>query len=68
MLGELYWYIHQDPSPADAATTQQTVQFLQAYHKLFKNHFLSREKIVSLDSPVLKRIEEGYQYFTNITD
>lgn len=58
-------YIHQNPPPADAATTEKTLQYLQACHKLFEYGFHAHDKIVSLDSPVLKSIDGGYQYFTS---
>ena len=31
---------------------------------LFENGFLSHSKIVSMQSPVLQSIQEGYSYFT----
>ena len=65
MLGELYWYVHQDPPPDDADATKETRQYLQAYHKLFKIGFLSHDKIDNLDSAVLKNINDGYKYFTS---
>ena len=65
MLGELYWYVHQNPPPVDADTTKETWQYLQACHKLFEIGFLSHNKINSLDSPTLKNIDDGYKYFTS---
>jgi len=65
VLGELYWYVHQEPPPADANTTEETLKYLKACHKLFESGFLAHDKIVSLDSPILKNIDEGYQYFTS---
>ena len=65
MLSELYWYIHQELSPPDASSTSETLECLQACHQLFEAGFLSHERIMSLNSPVLQRIEKGYEYFTS---
>jgi len=65
VLGDLYWYIHQDPPPTDAAMTQETLDYLQACSRIFESGFLSHQKITAEDSPVLKSINEGYQYFTS---
>jgi len=63
VLGGLYWNVHQDP--ADADVTEETWQYLQAYHKLFEIGFLSHDKVTSIDSPILQSIEDGYKYFTS---
>jgi len=63
VLSELYWYVHQDPPAVDASTTSETLEYLQACHKLFETGFLSHEKVTSLESPVLKNIDKGYEYF-----
>ena len=65
ILSELYSYVHQEQPPVDAAATKETLQYLEACNKLFENDFLSHEKIVSVDSSVLKNIDEGYKYFTS---
>ena len=62
VLGELYWYVHQDPRPVDADATEET---WQACHKLFEIGFLSHDRVSSLDSPILKNIDDGYKYFTS---
>ena len=64
MLTELYAYVHQDPPPADAETTRETMKYLEACNNLFKKGFLCHEKITSLDSTVLQNISNGYNYFT----
>ena len=56
VLGELYWYVHQDPRPVDADATEET---WQACHKLFEIGFLSHDRVSSLDSPILKNIDDG---------
>ena len=64
MLGELYWYVHQEPPPADANTTEETLKYLKACHHLFECGFLAHDKVASLDSPVFNYIDQGFQYFT----
>ena len=64
MLTELYAYVHQDPPPADAETTRETMKYLEACNNLFEKGFLCHEKITSLDSTVLQNISNGYNYFT----
>ena len=65
VLGELYWYTHQEPIPSDANIVSETLQYLQACHNLFEEGFLSHERIINLESPVLKNITKGYEYFTS---
>lgn len=65
VLSELYSYIHKEPPPADASSTSETLEYLQACHQLFETGFLSHEKITSLGSPVLQSIDKGYKYFTS---
>lgn len=61
MLGELYWYVHQDPPPVDAPSTSETLAYLEACHLLFEEGFLSHEGI---RSQILKNISKGYEYFS----
>ena len=63
VLGELHWYVHQDPPPGDALITSKTLAYLEACHLLFEQGLLSHERIRSLDSLVLKNISKGYEYF-----
>jgi len=35
------------------------------FAKLFEIGFLSHDKVASLDSPILKNIEDGCKYFTS---
>lgn len=64
MLGELHWYIHQDPTPDNALMTSETLAYLEACHLLFEQGLLSHERIRSLDSDVLRNISKGYEYFS----
>ena len=41
-----------------------TLKFLTALNKMFKRGILSREHVISDNSPVLKRMDEGYSFFT----
>ena len=61
---ELYAYIHQNPPPNDASTTSETLSYLEACNKLFEQGFLSHDRIRSMDSKVLKNIQDGYSYFS----
>ena len=63
VLGELQWYIHQHPKPDDADTTLEVLKYLEACNLLFEQGFLSHSRIRSLDSEVLKNIDQGFSYF-----
>ena len=62
VLGELFDYISQNP--LDAAETRATLQYLESCHKLFEKGFLSHNRILDTNSPILKSINEGYFFFT----
>ena len=67
MLTELYSYIHQDPPPADVATTIETHKihlYLEACNLIFERGFLCYKKICGMDSPVLDNIFSGFEYFS----
>ena len=64
ILGELYWYIHQNPPPPDASNVSETLKYLEACSQLFEKGFLSHSKITSMESEVLKNIDKGYDYFS----
>jgi len=61
---ELYAYIHQDPAPEDATTTSETLAYLEACNKLFEQGFLSHERVRSMDSKILKNMQDGFSYFS----
>ena len=63
VLGELQWYIQQHPKPDDADTTSEVLKYLEACNLLFEQGFLSHSRIRSLDSQVLKNIDQGFSYF-----
>ncbi len=42
--------------------------YLEACSKVFENGFLSHERILDMDSKVLKSIEEGFSFFTKWLD
>ena len=65
VLSELYKYCNHTPAPSDTASVQLSLKYLEACNKLFENGFLSHSKIVSIQSPVLQSIQEGYSYFTS---
>ena len=41
-----------------------TLKFLTALNKMFERGILSHEHVISDNSPVLKRMDEGYSFFT----
>ena len=45
VLGELHWYIHQDPPLLDAATTSETLLYLEACNLLFEQGLLGHDRI-----------------------
>ena len=65
VLGELFWYSNLDPPPLDSSAANETWEYLQACHKLFEIGFLSHDKVVNMDSPMLNNINDGYKYFTS---
>ena len=65
IVGELYWYIHQNPLPPDASCVSETLKYLEACSQLFEKGFLSHSKITSMESEVLKNIDKGYGYFSD---
>ncbi len=66
VLAELAEYAETDPE--DSASVKKTLEFLRAVNNLFEEGFLSHEAISSVSSPVLKRMEKGYSFFTGWLD
>ena len=64
ILGELYWYTHQDSPPADVSSVSETLKYLESCSQLFEKGFLSHNKITSMESEVLENIDKGYSYFS----
>ena len=64
VLGELFWYVNQNPPPNDAAKAQETFAYLEACSFIFEQGLLSHDQIKSLDSKVLQNITKGYDYFS----
>ena len=62
ILGELYWYTHQDSPPADVSSVSETLKYLESCSQLFEKGFLSHNKITV--SEVLENIDKGYSYFS----
>ena len=67
-MGELHWYINQQPSPADAGTAMETLEYLEACNLLFERGFLSHDRVRSTSAEVLQNINNGFRYFTNWLD
>ena len=44
------------------------MQYLQAVNKLFEDGLLSHNVITSMESEVIKNIDEGYRFFTKWLD
>ena len=66
VLAELAEYI--DTKPEDASSASLVLKYLKALNSLFENGFLSHEKIESSDSPLLQRMEAGYNVFVQWLD
>uniref|UniRef100_A0A1X7UL55 Uncharacterized protein n=1 Tax=Amphimedon queenslandica TaxID=400682 RepID=A0A1X7UL55_AMPQE len=66
VLSELFRHIEEMTATKECCTSDSnTLQFLEACNKIFENGFLSHSRVVSMDSEVLKSIDEGYQFFSN---
>ena len=64
VLSELFKYCKQNPAPSDAVNVELCLKYLEACNKLFENGFLSHKQVLSLQSPVLKSIDDDFSYFT----
>lgn len=70
-MAELYSYANPDDEqqPQDADSVMATYNYLSAVRLLFEEGFLCSKpgssKIKDMDSPILQKIQEGYQYFKN---
>jgi len=67
-LGELHWYINQDPPPSDAGTAMETLEYLEACSLLFERGFLSHDRVRDTNAEVLCNINKGFCYFTKWLD
>ena len=67
-MGELHWYINQEPPPADAGTAMETLEYLEACNLLFERGFLSHDRVRGMNSDVILNINKGFSYFTEWLD
>ena len=58
---ELFQYSSQNYHPS----TQKALSYLEACNSIFEKGFLSHQVIKSMESDVLKSIDEGYKFFTD---
>ena len=68
MLGELVYYVNQDPPPHDSSMTCETLVYLETCNLLFEQGFLSHDRVRGTDSDVIKNINRGYEYFSKWID
>ena len=68
VLSELYNHVNQQPSPSDQAYVQTTLSYLEACSKLFEKGFLSHDRVISLESEVIKNIQSGFNFFSGWID
>lgn len=68
MLSELCHYVSQDPKPDDVDNVQQSMQYLEARNKLFKNGFLTHKRIFDLNLCLQKNIYQGFDSFSKWHD
>ena len=54
MLSELYNHVNQQPPKSDKPTVQATLSYLEACSNLFEKEFLTHDRVISLDSEVIK--------------
>ena len=67
-MGELHWYINQQPPPVDAAIAMETLEYLESCNRLFERGFLSHDRVRSMTADVLQNINNGFSYFTKWLD
>ncbi len=63
MLSELFRYTEENPDQAAENGTAKTLAYLEACSKLFKNGFLSHNRVTDTKSKVLESINEGFKFF-----
>ena len=68
MLTELYSYTHQEKEPEDSKNVACTLQYLEACNMLFKQGFLSHDRVYNDKSPVMLNIHKGYTFFQSWLD
>lgn len=67
-MGELHWYINQEPPPVDAGTATETLEYLEACNLLFERGFLSHDRVRSMSADVIQNINKGFSYFIEWLD
>ena len=63
VLAELQEYALQEPAPEDASPVLETVEYLQACHKIFERGILGKKVYIKwMDNPILKlnNMDEGF--------
>jgi len=68
VLGELHWYINQEPPPVDAGIATETLEYLEACNLLFERGFLSHDRVRGINADVIQNINRGFSYFTGWLD
>ena len=67
-MSELHRYVDEHPNAVDAIPTSKTLQYLEGCNAIFERGFLSHDKIMDMNSTVLKSIDHGFKFFTNWMD
>lgn len=68
VLSKLYNHVNQQPPPSDEAHVQATLSYLEACSQLFEKGFLSHDRVMSLESDVIKNISSGFKFFSGWLD
>ena len=68
MLSELYRHVHEEPLPNDKEHMETTLNYLEACSNIFEKGFLSHDRVMSLESDVLKNISRGFNFFSGWLD
>ena len=65
-MSEIFHHITESPEENDVLQSDKnTLKYLEACNKLFERGFLSHDRILDMNSEILRSIDEGFQFFVN---
>jgi len=69
VLSELREYATTQPPPADASSVLESALYLEACNAIFERGILGKGAFIkTMDNPILKSMDSGYEYFTKWLD